>query len=142
MTTGRLPAGFEWESRTCGGCGNGWEALAFWEPDMQCGNCQTRAYQVRMRKINETRPYTIDSIGGACPAQAEGITDEGRPFYFRARHGEWTLDVGEVGWPRYTDWPEGSWGTTEVASGDDPSNGWMGEDEVVALLDAHLPVDA
>lgn len=41
----------------------------------------------------EPKPYiSIDSIGGSCPTQADGEL-YGYPFYFRARHGEWTLDV-------------------------------------------------
>ncbi len=31
----------------------------------------------------------------AAPVQAEGTVD-GRPFYFRARHDEWTFSVAEV----------------------------------------------
>lgn len=38
----------------------------------------------------------IESIGGYCPCQAGG-TFFGHPFYFRARHGEWTLDVANPG---------------------------------------------
>lgn len=38
----------------------------------------------------------IDSIGGFCPCQASGKI-HGNPFYFRARHGEWTLEVARPG---------------------------------------------
>lgn len=132
---------FNWEKRTCGWCGAEWEALDFWAADMPCGKCKTAAYNERLRAINASRPYRVDSIGGACPTQAEGFTKDGRPFYFRARHGEWTLDVGEVGWPDYTNWPIGdAWNTgREVAAGDDPTEGWMEPDDVLAILDAHLP---
>jgi hypothetical protein len=37
----------------------------------------------------------IDTIGGACPCQAEGTILD-KPFYFRARHGGWTLDIAET----------------------------------------------
>jgi len=32
----------------------------------------------------------IDHIAGVCPVQADG-TVNGRPFYFRARHGSWSF---------------------------------------------------
>lgn len=33
----------------------------------------------------------------AMPNQVEGELDDGRPFYFRARHGYWDLYIGEPG---------------------------------------------
>jgi hypothetical protein len=41
--------------------------------------------------------YHLDRIGGSCPAQASGRLGDGRPFYFRARHGRWDLSVGPAG---------------------------------------------
>lgn len=38
----------------------------------------------------------IKHLGGFCPVQAEG-TINGHPFYFRARHEEWTLGIAEWG---------------------------------------------
>ena len=38
----------------------------------------------------------IRTIGGACPCQADGTLD-GCPFYFRARHGTWTLTISRPG---------------------------------------------
>ena len=38
----------------------------------------------------------VRSIGGYCPCQADG-TINGNPFYFRARHGKWTLDIVKPG---------------------------------------------
>lgn len=35
----------------------------------------------------------IERIGGLCPVQAEG-TIGGKPFYFRARHQQWSLSIG------------------------------------------------
>jgi hypothetical protein len=52
---------------------------------------------------------------GSCPAQLEGITNDGRPFYFRSRHGAWTLHVGECGWvPNILGWPE--YGNDQIAT--------------------------
>ena len=36
---------------------------------------------------------TIDAIGGNCPVQADGKID-GKPFYFRARGGRWSISIG------------------------------------------------
>jgi hypothetical protein len=74
--------------------------------------------------------WEMDSCAGSVPTQAEGRFADGRPFYFRARHGTWTLDVGDPSWPDdYSDWPTprgyGTWGDLEVASGDDPTGGFM-----------------
>ncbi len=42
---------------------------------------------------------------GICPAQLDGITEDGRPFYFRSR-GSWSLRVGKPGWiPNVCAWP-------------------------------------
>ena len=43
-------------------------------------------------RVTERRSY------GICPAQLDGFTAEGRPFYFRSRHEQWTLELGQVGW--------------------------------------------
>lgn len=37
---------------------------------------------------------------GVCPAQVDGVTRDGAPFYFRCRHARWTLALGEPGWHR------------------------------------------
>jgi hypothetical protein len=127
---------FEFENRTCGTCGMSWQALTFWDEDVPCGDCNLKAYEHAIAEMNSTRPFKILSIGGACPTQAEGLTSDDRPFYFRARHGEWRLEVGEVGDPAdYCQWPEEG---AVVAAGDDQSNGWMENDDVLAILDAHL----
>ena len=128
---------FNWETRACGECGNEWEALDFWEADMVCGTCKTKRYEARLAAINAAKPYSVASLGGACPTQAEGRTANDRPFYFRARHGEWDLRLGNATDPTYyPDWD--GWGDI-VASGEDGSEGWMDEAEVLAILDAHLP---
>ena len=59
-----------------------------------------------MAKVREGRTYSIAELGGACPTQATGRTPSGRPYYFRARHGDWTLEVGEPDFPTdYVHWP-------------------------------------
>lgn len=85
----------------------------------------------------------MESLGGMCPAQAVGRLADQRPFYFRARHGEWSLEVGPPGANPGDDWhgfvrpgtQELAWG---VAVGDDPTEGWMPEDTIRELLDEHL----
>ena len=65
------------------------------------------------------------------PNQVEGKFSDGRPFYFRARHGHWTLHVGKVGW-KIGD--EAAWiieDGFEVAEGDsEPEEDW----EVLQIL--------
>jgi hypothetical protein len=40
------------------------------------------------------RIYTITHNYGMMPNQIEGHTDDGRHFYFRGRHGGWSLGFG------------------------------------------------
>lgn len=129
---------FKFEPRNCPDCGQEFEGLAIWDDDVPCGKCGTARYEERLRKVGEGRSYTVTSIGGACPTQAEGVTADGRPYYFRARHGRWTLDVGEVGWPEYCEWPGDVWDQKRIADGDDPSQGWMEDTDVLSILDQHL----
>jgi hypothetical protein len=85
--------------------------------------------------------FIVEDIGGACPTQATGrYTESDRPFYFRARHGVWTLQVGEPGWPTdYCDWPEGCPELAPIANGDDPTEGWMESEDVLAIIAANVP---
>jgi hypothetical protein len=79
--------------------------------------------------------YYLDRIGGSCPAQASGRLGDRRPSSFRARHGRWDLSVGPAG---ATD---DSWiGLIEldVAEGSDPTNGYMSDEDVVAILELQL----
>lgn len=80
--------------------------------------------------------YTIDSIGGMCPTQAEGNLEDGRAFYFRARNGRWTLDISTQ--PALPDLAE--WGDSGalIAQGEDLTGGFMDDNEVGAILDQHL----
>ena len=57
----------------------------------------------------------IEWLGGNCPVQAEGTFD-GEAFYFRARGGSVTCDVGEWAWggPEY-EWPDAGWVSEELA---------------------------
>lgn len=79
--------------------------------------------------------FTVETIGGCFPVQAEGRTSADRPFYFRARHGVWTLSVGHIGDP--TDLRH--WTTDEqIAGGADTTSGCMDEAEVRAILRQYL----
>jgi hypothetical protein len=121
-------SGFEFEDRNCPACGTPFSALTFWDEDSKCGDCAQRDYDVRLVEINQGRPYTVSSIGGACPTQAEGLWVNGHPYYFRARHGDWQLRVAEES---DGDAVVGKW----IAGGDDPSGGWMEDEAVLAILD-------
>jgi len=76
-----------------------------------------------------------DRSYGLCPAQLDGFTSDGRPFYFRSRHGAWTLHAGECGWvANICGWPQ--YGPEQiVARGsvdvEDP-------DEIDALITEHV----
>lgn len=125
------------EPYACHDCGGEFRGLSFWT---RCDRCSKRASEVRLAKLQRGRPFTINSLGGACPTQADGRLRDGRPYYFRARHGSWTLDVGlDPSWPvRYSRWPEHDYDAVLVAQGADESGGWMEDDEVLAILDEHL----
>lgn len=71
---------------------------------------------------------TLDTIGGNCPVQAEGMVD-GQPFYFRARGAHWSLDVGPVEtWHGHGCWSiareYGTW----------PDAGWMPDHEALGFI--------
>ena len=126
------------EPYTCERCGKESRGLAFWT---LCTECSSALHEERMRDIRERCAYSVRSIGGACPTQAEGRTVGDRPYYFRARHGDWTLEVGEPDFPTdYCSWPatRHDWDAYLIAQGDDPSNGFMDDAEVLAILDEHL----
>lgn len=128
-----------WEQRVCPACGREFGAFGIWPDDAKCDSCSRVAYRKRMEDINSPRNFRVVSIGGACPTQSEGVTAGGRPFYFRARHGEWVLRLGPQGAPAdYSEWSDDA---VVVALGDDPSGGWMEDAEVLAILDAHCGGD-
>jgi hypothetical protein len=133
---------FERQDRACPKCGQTFSALALWDADVPCETCSRTAHDERMARIRAGRNYTIEELGGACPTQAQGRTVDDRPYYFRARHGTWTLQVGQPEWPtEYRYWPT-RWDddSTYVAQGDDDTHGWMEDEAVLAILDRHLPV--
>lgn len=108
-----------------------------------CTNCTKvgrENYHHRLVVMNREHTFTVESIGGACPTQAEGRTAGGRPYYFRARHGGWALHLGEPGWGPYTSWPDRPRLGDEhvIAEGEDPSGGFMDDEDVLAILDEHL----
>lgn len=66
-----------------------------------------------------------------CPVQAEGRLSDGRPWYFRARGGCWSLRVGE---PEEEHAVNGHW----VAEGLDPWDGFMPAGEAAARIHSAL----
>ena len=92
----------------------------------------------RLKKVFEQslspQILEVTSLGGACPTQAEGYI-WGKPFYFRARHGEWSLAVAETNADAVSassiDFSRGVYFVTE---GEDDSGGWMEGEAVLKLL--------
>lgn len=81
----------------------------------------------------------IDSVGGFCPVQGEGKTNDGRDWYFRARGRHWSFCVAE----RIGDSPVDvgpGWGTVpgwyveEQYGEGDYCAGWMGHTAAVAII--------
>ena len=68
----------------------------------------------------------VHSSGGVCPFQAIGTVCD-HPFYFRARHGDWTIDFAEIG----KDPVEESF---HGYTGDDPAEGYMKEEEFLKII--------
>ena len=73
----------------------------------------------------EPEGLVVDWVGGACPTQSEG-TVSGVPYYFRARHGDWYLNVGE----------KSVFSPDFRMIGDDPSCGFMEDEDVMVILRA------
>lgn len=104
--------------------------------------------------------YVLDSVGGSCPVQAYGRhVESDRPFYFRFRSNVWTIEVGDPGepldpgeWRSWREWLEVIPAPTSirdpagvrnyVATGEgtrgEPLDGFMDDDDVIAILDAHF----
>jgi len=72
----------------------------------------------------------IDTIGGACPVQAEGRIN-GKPFYFRARGAAWRLNIGGDD-DQLVLTPEWSYG--EPYGNEAFAAGWMSEDEARGFI--------
>jgi hypothetical protein len=72
----------------------------------------------------------ISSIGGACPCQADGTID-GNPFYFRARHADWTLDIVKPGKDPVMPTREDR---IQHFEGDDPWGGYMPPEEAAKII--------
>ena len=62
----------------------------------------------------------IETIGGNCPVQAEGLID-GFGFYFRARGQQWSMEI--------YDGTEGGWYYTEPYGEVQYEAGWMEMEE-------------
>ena len=67
------------------------------------------------------------SFGGNCPVQAEGFVDE-QPFYFRARHEHWRMEIG--GEPVV----KPDWKYEEEYPGGQFEAGWMEPDEAFGFM--------
>ncbi len=87
--------------------------------------------------------FTIDSLGGMCPMQAEG-TVCGQPFYWRLRHGGWLFaahPTDPLGFIRARDDPAPEWagfyltGEIDETKGDN-RGGWMPEEDAKRLIEA------
>jgi hypothetical protein len=63
---------------------------------------------------------------GAMPNQIEGALDDGRLFYFRARHGHWTLRVNTTPAALYIGVP--------VVEGDAEDAGWWSAAETLVVF--------
>jgi len=77
--------------------------------------------------VDKVPELVIESVGGYCPCQADGFM-HGNPFYFRARHGAWTI---EVAFPREDPVCNGSLFYME---GDDPKEGYMEPEDAIAAI--------
>lgn len=77
----------------------------------------------------------VTTFGGACPTQAEGVLPDGSAFYFRARHGRWTIEAGPDGPKDYLDWPRDS--GRLIANDEFEGDGYMSRPEFDELM-AHL----
>lgn len=65
-----------------------------------------------------------------CPVQAEGTMKDGRLWYFRARSGEWRIDIGDAP-------GEDPIGNTKH-EGEDIDDGWMPGPEMLRLIEEHI----
>ena len=76
----------------------------------------------------------IDYIGGQCPVQSEGTLD-GIPYYFRARHENWSFSVGPD--PLMDDIESlNFWVSGLYKDGDPEQAGWMIEEEAKEIIEA------
>ena len=84
--------------------------------------------------------YEIDSIGGNCPVQAEGVCCKGRRFYFRARGDVLQMHITKE--PLVTSEPFYNWGLKdeelwfyETGYSDWPEAGWVSHRVAEAFID-------
>ena len=73
----------------------------------------------------------VSNYSGFCPLQAEGhlVTDDdgNKPFYFRARHEQWSFEVAHEG---FDPCGEAHWSFEE----DHPEAGWMEPEDVIKCI--------
>jgi hypothetical protein len=76
------------------------------------------------------------SLYGACPVQGEGVVD-GRPWYFRARHDEWSFSVAAAsdGDPVGIRWGDGE---GFVVEGEHENASWMPYAEAWVLIERSI----
>lgn len=117
-------------------------------PDLRtpitCAEWARIARGLRESALNADPRFSVDSVGGKCPTQAEGrYTETNRPYYFRARHGRWTLHIGNPDWPTdYREWPKDFLTPPyETVSGPDWTHGAMSVTAVLAIIAANVPAD-
>ena len=108
---------------------------ALWGFDSSSDSPSAPTSEGRPSQRTETEPVHL-RYGGqwtctGCPVQAEGRLDSGRPWYFRARHGEWVLRVGEPS-------DDNAVSSPCVADGLDPWDGFMPQAEAAARIHAGL----
>ena len=94
------------------------------------------------------KEIVIESLGGLCPVQANGTID-GEPFYFRARHEHWRVEIGpgnthlvveameahphdRAEWDRVEGLP--TWEYEERYSDEEYAAGYMTEEEARAFM--------
>ena len=75
----------------------------------------------------------IDNLGGNCPVQGEG-TVLGVPFYFRARHEEWSMGIGEDPVAVTRAQIEEIWYKSEEWGDGEFSAGWMDREDAFAII--------
>lgn len=105
-----------------------------------CYDCNEQARRNSIRK-NEVLPNlktfssntteTVESYQKtcvACPAQWEGKTVSGKPFYIRFRHGNFSLRIGEVGQT-----VDAAVSSNEVLGCEADGDGWMDDEQMKAL---------
>lgn len=87
----------------------------------------------------EKQYYNISSFTSFCPTQAEGHLEDGRPYYFRARGGVWSLRISRHRGPAdFLLWEDDNPLEEVFASGEDDTGGAMTREQVIEILDKYM----